>query len=91
MKPPRRRYEPVAGKPPGECGRYEKRQTLATLLYSALTLLIAGAGLVATYANADNVGAMLGSGTVAGSVALILVGICKLVAAVVQNNTNKRG
>jgi hypothetical protein len=87
-KPPK---PAVPGKPAGVIGRYELRRTLATVGYSALSLAISGATLVATFANEQNVGSMLGAGTIAGSIGLIITGICKLVVAWQANNTNQRG
>lgn len=86
-KPPK---PPIPGKPPWEIGLYEAKRTASTIGYAAISIAAAGATLVATFANEQNVGSMLGAGTIAGSVGLIITGLCKLFVAWKSNNTNRR-
>lgn len=79
----------VAGKPAGQIGKYEIKQTASRVGYTALGMVFMAVKLIAQFANTQNVGDMITTGGYWGGAGLMVIGFCVMLVKRMSNNTNK--
>ncbi len=86
----RKPKQPVPGKPAGQIGSFEIKQTATRVGYTGLGMVLMAVKLIAQFANTQNVSDMLTSSGYFGGVGLMVIGACVIIAKRMTNNTGKR-
>ncbi len=86
----RKPKQPVPGKPAGQIGSFEIKQTATRVGYTGFGMVLMLINMVASFANDRNVTDMLARGGYFGGSALMIVGACVIIVKRMTNNTGKR-